>query len=80
MLYNLVYFLKAYLSTFLTTVIKNTSFTHIIYIIYVNDINKSKSKKNSIQLLSKLVKNKIIQNKVEIVLKSGKKKIRWSKN
>jgi hypothetical protein len=31
-------------------------------------------KKNIIQLLSELVKNKIIQNEVEIVLKSGKKK------
>lgn len=32
-------------------------------------------KKNIIQLLSELVKNKIIHNEVEIVLKSGKKKI-----
>ena len=31
-------------------------------------------KKNIIQLLSELVKNKIIQNEVEIVLKSCKKK------
>ena len=30
-------------------------------------------KKNLIQLLSELVENKIIQNRVEIVLKSGKK-------
>ena len=33
-----------------------------------------KIKKNIIELLSELVKNKIIQNEVEIVLKSGKKK------
>ena len=31
-------------------------------------------KKNLIQLLSELVENKIIQNNVEIVLKSGKNK------
>ena len=31
-------------------------------------------KKNIIQLLNKLVENKIIQNEVEIILKSGKKK------
>ena len=37
-----------------------------------------KIKKNIIELLSKSVKNKIIQNEVEIVLKSGKKKISWS--
>jgi hypothetical protein len=30
-------------------------------------------KKNIIQLLSELVENKIIQNEVEVVLKSGKK-------
>ena len=33
-----------------------------------------KIKKNIIRLLSELVKNKIIQNEVEIILKSGKKK------
>ena len=32
-------------------------------------------KKNLVRLLSELVENKIIQNKVEISLKSGKKKI-----
>ena len=31
-------------------------------------------KKNLIRLLSELVENKIIQNEVEILLKSGKKK------
>jgi hypothetical protein len=31
-------------------------------------------KKNLIQLLSELVENKIIQNEVEVILKSGKKK------
>jgi hypothetical protein len=31
-------------------------------------------KKNLIQLLSGLVENKIIQNEVEVILKSGKKK------
>ena len=37
-------------------------------------------KKNIIQLLSKLVKNKVIQNEVEVVLKSGKKKYHLIKN
>ena len=36
-------------------------------------------KKNIIRLLSELVENRIIQNKVEILLKSGKKKIVSSK-
>ena len=31
-------------------------------------------KKNLIQLLNELVENKIIQNEVEVILKSGKKK------
>lgn len=34
-----------------------------------------KIKKNIIRLLSELVENKISQNEVEIILKSGKKKI-----
>ena len=37
-------------------------------------------KKNIIQLLSELVDNKIIQNEVEVVLKSGKKKYHLIKN
>lgn len=37
-------------------------------------------KKNIIQLLSKLVENKIIQNEVEVILKSGKKKYHLIKN
>lgn len=37
-------------------------------------------KKNIIQLLSELVENKIIQNEVEVVLKSGKKKYHLIKN
>jgi len=37
-------------------------------------------KKNIIQLLSKLVENKIIQNEVEVTLKSGKKKYHLIKN
>ena len=37
-------------------------------------------KKNLIQLLSELVENKIIQNEVEVILKSGKKKYHLIKN
>lgn len=37
-------------------------------------------KKNLIRLLSELVENKIIQNEVEILLKSGKKKYYLIKN
>ena len=37
-------------------------------------------KKNIIQLLNELAENKIIQNEVEIVLKSGKKKYHLIKN
>lgn len=37
-------------------------------------------KKNLIQLLIELVENKIIQNEVEVVLKSGKKKYHFIKN
>jgi len=37
-------------------------------------------KKNIIQLLSELVENKIIQNEVEVVLKSGRKKYHLIKN
>ena len=37
-------------------------------------------KKNIIQLLSELVENKIIQNEVEVILKSGKKKYHLIKN
>ena len=37
-------------------------------------------KKNLIQLLSELVENKIIQNKMEVILKSGKKKDRLIQN
>lgn len=42
----------------------------------INARNSSliKIKKNIIRLLSELVENKIIQNEVEIILKSGKKK------
>lgn len=39
-----------------------------------------KIKKNIIQLLNELVENKIIQNAVEIVLKSGKRKNRLIQN
>ena len=37
-------------------------------------------KKNLIQLLSELVENKIIQNEMEVILKSGKKKYHLIKN
>jgi hypothetical protein len=37
-------------------------------------------KKNLIQLLSELVENKIIQNEVEVMLKSGRKKYHLIKN
>ena len=37
-------------------------------------------KKSLIQLFRELVENKIIQNEVKIILKSGKKKDRWIKN
>ena len=37
-------------------------------------------KKNIIELLNELVENKIIQNEVEVVLKSGKKKYHLIKN
>ena len=37
-------------------------------------------KKNLIQLLNELVENKIIQNEVEVILKSGKKKYHLIEN
>jgi len=50
---------------FNTIIVRNTQLIKIII----------KIKENLIQLLKELVKNKIIHNRLEIVLKSGKKKL-----